>query len=204
MLQSHPLRNRTKCGCREFFHLNICIVLITIRRHSSRNVPTGCRTKVDHALVESLTGNLPIDTSLIKTTVKIKTLIAVLMLSPLSAFAGKAERDFVSTQVEPAVKEAAATLKKSCGCDVKFDVKVDTFKDTDELMTSRNFANAVKSAAPGYCNDAPSKAAICKVKTFEVSKGSSVTFKFAGGKGIVTTDSSSYPSWDMVTREVDK
>lgn len=126
------------------------------------------------------------------------------MLAPVLAFAGKAERDFVTFQVEPAVKEAIATLKSSCGADVKFDIKFDTFKDTDELLNIKHFANAIKEGAKPYCSDAASKTAIGKLKTIEFSKSSEPTFTFKNGKGIATADSSSYPSWDMITSAVDK
>jgi len=96
------------------------------------------------------------------------------------------------------------TVKASCGCAIKFDAKIETFKDTDELGQIRNFARTVKEKAPAYCSDAPSKAAVCKLKTIEFSRGSSVNFQFSAGKGMATSDSSSYPSWDMVVREVDK
>ncbi|MES2947366.1 MAG: hypothetical protein V4858_02385 [Pseudomonadota bacterium] len=135
---------------------------------------------------------------------KFNTLAVALILVPLSAFAGKAERDFVSTKVQPAIQEMTDAVKKSCGCAISFDAKIDTFKDTDELGQIRNFANAIKEKAPGYCSDAPSKAAVCKLKTIEFSRAASPTFKFSSGKGIATSDSSSYPSWDMVVREIDK
>jgi hypothetical protein len=136
--------------------------------------------------------------------VKLKKMILVLMLSPLVAIAGQAERDFISTQVDPAVKDAASTLKKSCGCDVKFNIKFDTFKDTSELMKIKYFANTIKENAGPYCKDAASKAAVCKLKTVEFSKSNNADFKFSGGKGIATSDSSAHPSWDMIVREVDK
>ena len=133
-----------------------------------------------------------------------KKLAMVLMLVPVLAFAGKAERDFLTNEVEPAVKEATATLKGSCGCDVKFNVKFDTFKDTDELRNIKNFANSIRDGAKSYCSDAGSKAAICKLKTIELSKSTEATFKFKDGKGTATADSSSTPSWDMMTDIIDK
>lgn len=132
-------------------------------------------------------------------------LLALPLLAVLpSTFAGKAERDFVSQEVEPARQATAAAIQKSCGCAIKFDVKTDGYADVDGLRTARNFVKAVGEHAPGYCTDAPSKAAVCKLKTVEVSKGNSAAFQFTAGKGVVTTDSSSYPSWDMITAQIDK
>ena len=135
---------------------------------------------------------------------RLKKLALVLLMAPLMAFAGKAERDFITYDAEPAVKAAAATLKGSCGCDVKLAVKFDSFKDKDELMNVRNFANAISEGAKPYCSDAPSKAAICKMKSIEFSNTGEPTFTFKGGKGVATADSSSYPSWDMITEAVEK
>ncbi len=125
------------------------------------------------------------------------------MLSPVLAFAGKPERDFTTNEAQPAVQEAVATLKTSCGCDVNFDVKFDTFKDVNELWLIKRFANSINDGAESYCSDEASKAAMCNLKTIEFSKGSDVSFDFKDGKGTATSDSSSYPSWDMVTRAVD-
>jgi hypothetical protein len=134
----------------------------------------------------------------------LKKSILALAFFPLAALAGKAEREYVTASVEPAVKEAAATLKKSCGCDVKFDFKADAYKDVDELRQITHAARAITEGAPRHCSDAPSKAAICKLKTAEFSRGATPEFKFAGGKGSIVSDTSSYPSWDMMTRELDK
>lgn len=135
---------------------------------------------------------------------KIRKMAMILALIPALAFAGKAERDFTTTEAQPAVQEAVATLKSACGCDVTFDVKYDTFQDLNQLWLVKRFANAIKDGAEPYCSDAASKAAMCNLKTIEFSKGSDVTFEFKDGKGTGTTDNSSYPSWDMITRAVDK
>ena len=135
---------------------------------------------------------------------KTKLLLVLLTTAPLLAFAGKAERDFVTQEVEPAIKASGDQISKTCGCPMKLDVKLDSFTDVDQLRNARNFVRAVGDGAAGHCTDAPSKAAVCKMKTLEVSRSSSVTFKFAGGKGTATTDVSSYPSWSMIATQVDK
>lgn len=134
----------------------------------------------------------------------IRKLAVVLMFTPVLAFAGKPERDFVTNEAEPAMQEAVATIKSSCGCDVKFDAMYDTFKDINELWLIKRFANAITEGVAPYCSDEASKAAMCNLKTIEFSKGNDVTFEFKDGKGTATADSSSYPSWDMITRAVDK
>jgi len=120
------------------------------------------------------------------------------------AHAGKAERDFYAAEVTPAVKTAATTLKQSCGCDVKMDVKLDSFQTVDQLRQVRNAAGNIVDGAPKHCNDAPSKAAVCKLKTLDFARTGTTAFKFAAGKGVITFDDSSYPSWDMLAAELDK
>lgn len=134
----------------------------------------------------------------------IRKIVLVLMFAPALVFAGKAERDFMADEAQPAVQEAVATLKSSCGSDVKFDIKLETFKDLNEMWLIKRFANSIKEGAESYCSDAGSKAAMGNLKTIEFSKGSDVSFTFKDGKGTATADSSSYPSWDMITRAVDK
>lgn len=120
------------------------------------------------------------------------------------AHAGKAERDFYAAEVEPAIKNAAGALKKSCGCDVKFDVKASTLETTDHMRQARSFANSITEKAAGYCTDAASKKAICQMKSVEFSRTTQSEFKFSADKGIATTDGSSAPHWDMMTRVLDK
>ena len=132
-------------------------------------------------------------------------LIATLSLAAASlAHAGKPERDFLAAEVAPALKAAASTLKQSCGCEVKMDVKQDSFQTVDHLRQVRYAAGTIVDNAPRYCNDAPSKAAVCKLKTLEFARTGTTTFKFAAGKGVITFDESSYPSWDMLTAQLDK
>ena len=131
--------------------------------------------------------------------------IASLSLAVASlAHAGKAEREFYATEVAPAVKTAAGTLKQSCGCDVKMEVKQDSFQTVDHLRQVRYAAATIVDNAPKYCNNAPSKAAVCQLKSLEFARTGTTAFKFAAGKGVVTLDESSYPSWDMLAAELDK
>ena len=131
--------------------------------------------------------------------------LASLALAAASlAHAGKAERDFYTAEVEPAVRSAAGALKQSCGCDVKMDVQMSTFQTVDHLRQVRYSAGTIIDNAPRYCNDAPSKAAVCKLKTLEYARTGTTAFKFAAGKGVITLDESSYPSWDMLAAELDK
>lgn len=135
---------------------------------------------------------------------RLAAISTIALLLPLTAFAGKAERDFMSNEVEPAVKAATSSLKTSCGCDVKFDIKADSFQSTDDMFKIKYFAATIKDNVASYCADAATKKAMCKMKSIEFSKAATTYLKFAGGKVSATTDGTSQPSWEMLTREVDK
>lgn len=118
--------------------------------------------------------------------------------------AGKVELDFYKEQVEPALITAATTLKQSCGCSVNMNVRKESFESVPQLRQIRHSAGMIIDNAPRYCNDASSKAAVCKLKTLEYARTGTTAFKFAAGKGVITLDESSYPSWDMLAAELDK
>ncbi len=132
-----------------------------------------------------------------------KKLILVVSLFPLLAFAGKAEREWLKEKVAPAIKEAEAAYKKSCGCGLKisFDSSI---KSQDELSIVRSISNHIKEGAAKHCTDAASKQAVCKMKTLDVKKASESKFTFAGSRGLATTEGQSSISFDMITDVLDK
>jgi hypothetical protein len=129
--------------------------------------------------------------------------LAVALLLPLAAQAGKEERDFMNGTVEPALKEATAALKKNCGAEVKFDVK-DSLKSKDDLFTLKHFAEGIAKESGKYCSDKESKAAIAKLKTIEYARTAETGLQVAGGKAVVTTDGSSNVTWEMLAKALDK
>lgn len=128
---------------------------------------------------------------------------AVLMLASLTAFAGKEEREFMKTEVVPAVKKAESTFKSACGCALKISVNPNLVS-TDDMRQARNVASSITDGAPQHCTDDASKKAMCKMRSLEIAKAKDSTFTFKGGKGTATTDGQSYVGWDMITQEVDK
>lgn len=129
--------------------------------------------------------------------------VAALLISTLTAYAGKEEREYMKNTVVPAVKEAEAKFKSACGC--AFAIKVsDGLKTQDEMAQARNISNTIAEGAPKHCTDAESKKAMCALKTLDIVKGPDTKFTFAAGKGTAVTDGQSYVSWEMITREVDK
>jgi hypothetical protein len=129
--------------------------------------------------------------------------LAVLSIS-LAAYAGKQERDLMTKEVAPAVETAVNTLKSHCGCDVKISVDESNLKTMDELRQAERTAKSVSEGAEKYCTDAPSKKAICQLRTLVLTKGKSTAFTFKDGAGTATTDGHSYCSWGQMTRELDK
>lgn len=135
--------------------------------------------------------------------VLIAAALSVVSLVSIEAFAGKAERDFMTNEVQPAVKKVEGKLKEACGCNTKFVVS-DSLKTRDDLAQARNIANDISDNVGKYCSDAASKKAVCQLKTIEVVKGPDTKFAFKDGKGLCTTDGQSYVNWDMITQEIDK
>ena len=129
---------------------------------------------------------------------------AMLVGLSFSAFAGKQERDLMTKQITPAIEAAQKVYKDSCGCALAISVDQDTLKTMDELRQARNVANSIKEGAAKYCTDDASKKAVCQMKTLTVTKAKPTAFTFKDGKGVAATDGQSYPSWDMMTRQLDK
>ncbi len=128
---------------------------------------------------------------------------ASLFLS-ITALAGKAEREYMKSDVEPAVKDAETKFKAACGCALKITVTESTTKNNDDLYQVKHVAESVASGPAAYCNDAASKKAVCQMKTLQIVRGTATTFTFKAGVGTATHDGQSYTGWDMMTQELDK
>jgi hypothetical protein len=126
-----------------------------------------------------------------------------LILVPMTALAGKAERDYQTKTMQPAVKAAEAKFKAACGCALTITV-ADSLKSRDELAQATNTAHSITDKVEKYCADDGSKKAMCQLKSFEISLGKETKFTFKDGKGTCTTDGKSSVHWDMITREIDK
>lgn len=127
----------------------------------------------------------------------------LMMMVSLSAFAGKAEREYKKESLDPAVKAAETAYKGSCGCSLKITVAA-TIKSEDDMRQAKYVSESVAEGAKAYCTDDESKKAVCQMKSLEISKAADTSFSFKSGKGSAITDGQSYPSWDMMTRELDK
>lgn len=130
--------------------------------------------------------------------------VAAVMLVSLTAFAGKAEREYMKNEVMPVVKKAQDNFKKFCGCALTIKVNETTIKTTDDMYPAKHIASSVADSVEGYCTDDASKKAVCQMKTLEIAKAKEAVFTFKGGKGVATTDGQSHVSFDMMTRELDK
>ena len=134
-----------------------------------------------------------------------KRLIAIaVVLVSVTAIAGKEERDFMSKEVQPAAREAEAKWKGACGCALKISIDEASFKVKDDMFAAKHFCGYITDGIGGYCTDDASKKAMCQMKTLVVKKADDATFVFKGGTGTATVYGSTSPSFEMVTRELDK
>ena len=134
-----------------------------------------------------------------------KQLVAVsLMVAAVSltAYAGKRERDVMTKDTIPALRDAEAKYKESCGCPLAINVD-DTLQSTDEFRTAASLAKNVSANVPKYCSDAASKKAMCQMKTLTVTKGHA-SFTFKDGHGVAMENGQEYTSFEMMTRVLDK
>jgi hypothetical protein len=134
-----------------------------------------------------------------------KQLVAVsLMVAAVSltAYAGKRERDVMTKETIPALREAEAKYKESCGCALAIDVD-DTLQSIEEIRLAKNLAKNVTASVPKYCSDAASKKAMCQMKTLTVTKGHA-SFTFKDGHGIAMENGQEYTPFEMMTRVLDK
>ncbi len=134
---------------------------------------------------------------------KIGMFAALMMMISMTAFAGKAEREYQKGTLNPAVKAAETAYKASCGCALKINVAA-SIKSEDDMRQAKYISESVAEGVKGYCSDDESKKAVCQMKTLDISKGADTAFTFKGGKGAAVTDGQSYASWEMMTRELDK
>jgi hypothetical protein len=134
---------------------------------------------------------------------KVALFAGLMMMVSLTAFAGKAEREYAKNTMTPAVKAAEAAYKSSCGCALKITVAA-SIKSEEDMRQAKNISESVAEGVKGYCTDDDSKKAVCQMKSLEISKATDTAFTFKAGKGTAATDGQSYVSWDMISREIDK
>jgi hypothetical protein len=127
-----------------------------------------------------------------------------MMLLPILAFAGKTEREYWKSEVEPAIQKAVAAVKTSCGCAMTMDGD-DSVKVSTECMNKVKYtADSFTEKAAKYCSDAESKKAICKMKKLMISKSDKAGFELKGSNGAATTDCSMVYDFDSITPILDK
>lgn len=133
-----------------------------------------------------------------------RTLITLSLFISVTALAGKAEREYKKSDVDPAVADAQAKVKSACGCALAITLAANTIDTQDNLYQVKHIAESIADGAPKYCTDAESKKAVCQMKTLEIQRGKETAFTFKGGKGLSVHDGQSYMGWDNMSRELDK
>lgn len=130
--------------------------------------------------------------------------VAGVIFSSATAFANaKADRDFRENELKPAVAAAEKDFKAGCGCGLSINISKDV-AGSEELSNAKRLVETISSGAAGYCNTKESKAALCKMKKIDIAKGPNVSVTFGGGKVKAVLTAQSYPSFDMITEQVDK
>lgn len=99
--------------------------------------------------------------------------VAVVVVAAV-AWAGKPERD-KQKEVTPLVTEHGKAVKAACGCEVKLNVKWDSYKKADDMMRVKEVAEAFATAAKAHCESDEDKKLFCaNVKAVEISFGKDV------------------------------
>lgn len=132
------------------------------------------------------------------------TIVIAALTMSLTAFAGKMERDLVTKDVAPAIATTEAKLQSQCGCAVKISLDETNLKSMDELRGAKHIAEHITEGVEKYCTDAPSKKAICQLKTLTLTKAKPAGFTFNAGAGVASTDGQQSCSWEQITRVLDK
>jgi hypothetical protein len=122
----------------------------------------------------------------------------------ITAFAGKREREVKEKDTLPAMRDAEAKWKSSCGCTLTIDLNDSLESTTDELRNARSMARDIGEHVEKYCTDASSKKALCQMKTMTLTKGKPVSFTFKDGHGVLTADGQMYAGFDQMTKVLDK
>ncbi|HET9993110.1 MAG TPA: hypothetical protein VFQ65_31460 [Kofleriaceae bacterium] len=130
--------------------------------------------------------------------------VASLMALSFTALAGKLERTTYEKQVVPAVTAAQDTYKSSCGCALKINVDTAALTTNDELLGAKHIAEHLKEGVEKYCTDAPSKKAMCQMRTLEIVKAKPTSFTFKNGVGTCTDDGQETCAWEQMTKVLDK
>jgi len=133
-----------------------------------------------------------------------RVFVAMSLFISVTALAGKEEREYKKSDVDPAVKAAEAKVKSSCGCALSIVLNANTIDTKDNMYQAKHVADSITEGAAAYCTDADSKKAVCQLKTLEIVRGKETAFTFKAGKGTSTHDGQSYMGWDVMTHELDK
>lgn len=133
-----------------------------------------------------------------------------LVLIAFAALAGPDERE-KKAELEKEMPPAVAAFKKACGCELKFDVKWETFKTHATMRAVHGIIDNVQSNAATVCRDAEAKKAICKMKTMSISfealaedahSNPDPTFDPASGVMTLKTEGMSVPDLVFMAREI--
>jgi hypothetical protein len=133
-----------------------------------------------------------------------RAIVVTLLLTSATALAGKEERDFMNSEVQPKAKEAASKWKSSCGCELRIQIDDASFTKKEDMYAAASFFGHIIDGVGGYCTDGASKKAVCQLKTLVVKKADDATFVLKGSIGTATVYGNTSPSFEMMTEQLDK
>jgi hypothetical protein len=132
------------------------------------------------------------------------SLVSILIFAA-AALAGKLERAYIASDIDPAVKESESKFKAGCGCALKITINDNTKKELDDLQQVKYIVDGLQElAASAYCKDAETRKVMCRMKSLEVAKGTEAKFTFKDAKGVVTHDGTTYLGWKGIAQGLDK
>ena len=120
-----------------------------------------------------------------------------------TASAGKRERDALNQDAIPAARAAEANIKAACDCELSivYDASIES---ADEIYFAKSIADDVSHGAAYYCTDAASRKAVCHMKKLEIAASPQIDATFDGGTVLATTNGRGAPTWNEITRLLDR
>jgi hypothetical protein len=130
--------------------------------------------------------------------------IIAIVIATSVAVAGKREREQLEREAIPAARGAEANFKAACHCPLAIAID-DSIQSSDQITAARYIAEEVSHNAAHYCTDAASRKAICKMHTLAIAASTRSSFAFEDDcNGIATTDGHYHPTWDEMTKAIDR
>lgn len=126
------------------------------------------------------------------------------LVTSLNSYADKESRD-KRTEIEPILAKSSADFKAACGCNLKINVNWDSYKSASDMNRLPTTAEQISAGSAAYCKNPGDKAAICKMKSLDLSFAKEPTdIKFSKGTMSAQTNDMLHADWDQMTKILDQ